>query len=201
MHLIPLPEPHECQVHSVESGGAPPHSKTLARWLRVLEHPPGFGVRPLLRRFGSPRRFRVPVHAKKRPVAPHGPCPLFSPSSLGYWFGAMVGMARCAVPARVAAGGTNVRATLALEGVAPLHAARTSQRDVPTTPSTYFLLTRPSQSQGVKWLIASNHLFRFGQKLLFAALNWACFIAAQGAEVHFTVRDFDTGNPCLAAFT
>src|SRR6266516_2257692 len=46
-------------------------------------------------------------------------------------------MARCAVPARVVAGGTNIRATLALEEVAPLHAARTSQRDVPTTLNTY----------------------------------------------------------------
>src|SRR3989442_11743882 len=50
----------------------------------------------------------------------------------------MVGMARRAVPARVVAGGTNIRATQASEGVAPLHAARTSQRDVPTTLSTYF---------------------------------------------------------------
>src|SRR5437899_1632689 len=34
------------QVHArVESGGTPPHSKTLARWLRGLEDPPGFGVR------------------------------------------------------------------------------------------------------------------------------------------------------------
>ncbi len=44
----------------------------------------------------------------------------------------MVGMARRAVPAREVAGGTNVRATLACEGVAPLNAARTSRRDVPT---------------------------------------------------------------------
>src|SRR5436853_2907964 len=50
-----------------------------------------------------------------------------------YVFSAMVGMARCAVPARVVAGGTNIRATLAFEEIAPLHAARTSQRDVPTT--------------------------------------------------------------------
>src|SRR6266404_8955586 len=42
-------------------------------------------------------------------------------------------MVRRAVPARVVAGGTNIRATLAIEGVAPLHAARTSQRDVSTT--------------------------------------------------------------------
>src|SRR6266480_2899016 len=49
----------------------------------------------------------------------------------------MVGTARCAVPARVVAGGTNIRATMAFEGVAPLHAARTSQRDVPTTLNTY----------------------------------------------------------------
>src|SRR5438045_9101244 len=47
-------------------------------------------------------------------------------------FRAMVRMARCAVPARVVAGGTNIQATLAIEGVAPLHAARTSQRDVST---------------------------------------------------------------------
>ena len=52
-------------------------------------------------------------------------------------FGAMAGMARRAVPARVVAGGTNVGVTLAIEGVAPLHAARTSQRDVPTTLNTY----------------------------------------------------------------
>ena len=49
----------------------------------------------------------------------------------------MVGMARRAVPARVVAGGRNTRATLAIEGVAPLHAARTSQRDVPTTLNRY----------------------------------------------------------------
>src|SRR5437879_209086 len=54
-----------------------------------------------------------------------------------YVFSAMVGMARCAVPARVVAGATNIRATLAFGEVAPLHAARTSQRDVPTTLNTY----------------------------------------------------------------
>jgi hypothetical protein len=48
----------------------------------------------------------------------------------------MVGMARRAVPARVVAGGTNVRVTLAFEGTAPLHAARTSQRDVPDQTHT-----------------------------------------------------------------
>ena len=56
-------------------------------------------------------------------------------------FSGMVGMARsavpAAVPARVVAGGTNSRVTLAFEEVAPLHAARTSQRDVPTTLNTY----------------------------------------------------------------
>jgi len=52
-------------------------------------------------------------------------------------FSVMVGMARRAVPAREVAGGTNVRATLACEGVAPLNAARTSQRDVPTRLNTY----------------------------------------------------------------
>jgi hypothetical protein len=64
-----------------------------------------------------------------------------------YVFSAMVGMARCAVPARAVAGGTNAQGTLAFEGVAPLHAclrrgfgrqaARTSQRDVPTGLNTY----------------------------------------------------------------
>ena len=54
-----------------------------------------------------------------------------------YLRSAMVGMARRAVPARVVAGGTNIRATLAIEGAAPLHAARTSQRDVPTRLNRY----------------------------------------------------------------
>src|SRR5258707_10218200 len=49
----------------------------------------------------------------------------------------MVGMARCAVPGHVLAGGAHNRAALAFEGVAPLHAARTSQRDVPTMLTTY----------------------------------------------------------------
>src|SRR6266511_6373528 len=48
----------------------------------------------------------------------------------GYLFSAMVGMVRRAVLARVVAGGTDIRKTMAIEGVAPLHAARTSQRDV-----------------------------------------------------------------------
>src|SRR6266487_4476151 len=52
-----------------------------------------------------------------------------------YVFSAMVGMARRAVPARAVAGGRKLRATL--EGIAPLHAARTSQRDVPTTLNAY----------------------------------------------------------------
>jgi hypothetical protein len=45
-----------------------------------------------------------------------------------YVFSGMVGMVRCAIPARVVAGGANTGATLAFEEVAPLHAARTSQR-------------------------------------------------------------------------
>src|SRR5213594_3518448 len=58
----------------------------------------------------------------------------------------MVGMARCAVPARVVAGGTNIQRARAFAGVAPLHAARTSQRDVPTKLNRYSLrahLLRP----------------------------------------------------------
>jgi hypothetical protein len=49
-----------------------------------------------------------------------------------YAFSAMVGMARRAVPGRVVAVGTNIRATRGIRRVAPLHAARTSQPDVPT---------------------------------------------------------------------
>ena|SRR5438552_18863093 len=62
-----------------------------------------------------------------------------------YLFSAMVGMPRRAVPARVVAGGTNIRATLAIEGVAPLHAARTSQRDVPTTLNRYCPKDQPQR--------------------------------------------------------
>jgi len=59
-----------------------------------------------------------------------------------YMFSAMAGMASCAVPARAVAGGTNVQGTLPFEGVASLHAARTSQRDVPTALNTYFAADR-----------------------------------------------------------
>src|SRR5436309_7550001 len=65
-------EPDEFQVHSpVESGGAPPHSKTLARWSWGPEDPPGFG--PLLRRFRFPPRFRAPMHGNKAEEAFHEP--------------------------------------------------------------------------------------------------------------------------------
>jgi len=57
--------------------------------------------------------------------------PRFSSPSRVY--SVVVGLARRTVPARVVAGGTNVQATMANEAVAPLHAARTSRRDVPTT--------------------------------------------------------------------
>src|SRR5438045_1788390 len=53
-----------------------------------------------------------------------------------YLFSVMVGMARCAVPARVVAGGMEIRDT-GNRRVAPLHAARTSQRDVPTSLRGY----------------------------------------------------------------
>src|SRR6266516_6709472 len=76
--------------------------------------------------------------AEKRPLRRDGGgAAKARPSPIGYVFSAMVGTARCAVPARVVAGGTNIRATLAFEGIAPLHAARTSQRDVPTTLNRY----------------------------------------------------------------
>src|SRR3989442_1330963 len=64
----------------------------------------------------------------------------------------MVGMARRAVPARVVAGGTNIRATLPIEGVAPLHAARTSQRVVPTTLNRYIVHGLPSRGRSATGL-------------------------------------------------
>src|SRR6266568_4703550 len=81
-----------------------------------------------MKRGQSPRRTRPVRHFREWSVT-HGFEP-FTISSLGLRRRSL--MARCAVPARVVAGGTNDRAALAFEGVAPLHAARTSQRDVPT---------------------------------------------------------------------
>ena len=54
-----------------------------------------------------------------------------------YAFSAMVGMARRAVPARVVAAEEISEGRLTFEEVASLHATRTSQRDVPTTLTTY----------------------------------------------------------------
>src|SRR5262245_61237449 len=86
-------------------------------------------------------------------------------------FSAPVGTARCAVPVRVLAGGTNDRAVLAFKGVAPLHAARTSQRDVPTTqacqtkrvPCVSRATTPGSDSQPS----TNNHQLTYG-----SASNW-----------------------------
>jgi hypothetical protein len=57
---------------------------------------------------------------------------------LGLYALSVVGTSRCDVPARVAAGGT-VSGNLAAKGgmVAPLHAARTAQRAIPTMPNRY----------------------------------------------------------------
>src|SRR5437667_5169108 len=74
----------------------------------------------------------------------------------------MVGMARRAVPARVVAGGTNIRATLASKGVAPLHAARTSQRDVPTSLNRYLPVgQRQAASSALNAQAASCRSLRF----------------------------------------
>jgi hypothetical protein len=48
----------------------------------------------------------------------------------------MEGMARRAVLARVVAGGTHLRETMAIEEIGPMHAEQTSQRDVPTRSKT-----------------------------------------------------------------
>ena len=75
-------EPHGFRLHTpIESGGGPPHSKTLARWPQSLERPLGFGVRQSSgalamqasqpkapgdwrspRRCRAIRRFMVPMH-------------------------------------------------------------------------------------------------------------------------------------------
>ena len=75
-----------------------------------------------------------------------------------YVFSMMVGMARCAVPARVVAGGPNKRATLAFAGVAPLHAARTSQRDVPNHAKQMLEFREKTLLQN---LICALSFFRF----------------------------------------
>jgi hypothetical protein len=85
------------------------------------------------------------------PAAPAPPPPSRSLDK----FSGMVGMARRAVPARVVAGGTNIRATLACERVAPLHAARTSQRDVPARLNTYAV--RPLPAPGTAASAAPLH--------------------------------------------
>jgi hypothetical protein len=59
-----------------ESGGGPPHSKTLARRPQSLELPPGFGVRRLCGALDFPGGFMVPMHAEKnRKGAFHEPFP------------------------------------------------------------------------------------------------------------------------------
>src|SRR6185436_11157079 len=61
-----LDEPYVFRVRApFESGGGPPHSKTLARWPRPLEPPPGFGVRRSCGALEFPGRFMVPMHAGK----------------------------------------------------------------------------------------------------------------------------------------
>ena len=100
---------------------------------------------------------------------------------------AVVGMARCAVPARVVARGTNFRATLAFEGVAPLHAARTSQRDVPTPLNTYtplalWLLPNavPSQINALPFEAAKD----CGRQLAICSRNLAYTTAGDVAATH-----------------
>src|SRR6266568_4061235 len=53
-------------------------------------------------------------------------------------------MARCAVPARVVAGGTNIRATQPFEGAAPPNTARTSRQRPQTAQTGRGLQTAPT---------------------------------------------------------
>src|SRR2546422_7442451 len=67
-------EPHEFSARApLESGGGPPHSKTLARWPRSRALPPGFGVRRPCSALVCPDRFMVPMHGIKVVGAFHGP--------------------------------------------------------------------------------------------------------------------------------
>jgi hypothetical protein len=61
-----------------------------------------------------------------------------------------------------------------------------------------FRSRRRSSPRSDDLVSSSNRLFRFSQNSLFVVLSCACFIAAHGAEVHFTVLDFDNGKhlPC-----
>src|SRR6266508_6806750 len=132
------------------------HLDTTTRPARDSLSPGPPGEDSLSPRPGTGERVKERGFQKRATNRWNGPlCPALStnrptavPSSEGYLFSAMVGMARCAVPARVVAGGTNFRVTLAIEGVAPLHAARTSQRDVPTPLSRYPLVGEREEVKG-----------------------------------------------------
>ncbi len=54
----------------IESGGTPPHSKTLSRWPQSLDLPPGFGVRRPGGAFDFSDRFMVSTHVKILEVFP-----------------------------------------------------------------------------------------------------------------------------------
>src|SRR6266571_4750918 len=70
--------------------------------------------------------------------------PAFAILAKQYVFSAKVGMARCAVPARVVAGGTNIRATQPFEGAAPPNTARTSRQRPQTARTGRGLHTAPT---------------------------------------------------------
>src|SRR5438552_1678984 len=80
-----IQEPHTFRVRvRLESGGGPPHCKTLARWPQSQTLPPGFGDAPVFppsrraiaprrregwrspRRYRAIRRFMVLMHAEKQ---------------------------------------------------------------------------------------------------------------------------------------
>ena len=114
---------------------------------------PSFAQARILRSIRTDRQAGVPS-SRASSWGARSSRPLPSASSV---FSAMVGMARRAVPAREVAGGTNIQATLAFEGVAPLHAARTSQRDLPTTLTRIF-------HTGVWSLISTAALARWNKE-------------------------------------
>src|ERR1043165_6302590 len=57
----------------IESGGGPPHSKTLTRWPQSRALPPGFGVRRPCGALDCPDRFMVPMHGRTAERALHEP--------------------------------------------------------------------------------------------------------------------------------
>src|SRR5437899_3366587 len=92
-----------------------------------------------------------------------------------YVFSGMVGMVRCAIPARVVAGGTNTRATLAFEEVAPKAFGAARGADI-AAPASEYLLTFDLQPafQPLFWV------YEFENRPISPIPHWQCAAPAIG---------------------